>query len=69
MEQCGGTVSQGGGDSGGSISQGGCSSHNWSLDGDPVCVSIGGGKGGGDCRSSISYGGGCVCCEGGGGCV
>jgi len=79
MDQRGGTVSQGGGDSGGGVSQRGGSSHNWSPDGDLVCVSVRGGKGGRDCTldycwgGGISYGGGGISygggCDGGSGSI
>jgi hypothetical protein len=58
--------SGGGIGSGGGISHRGGSSQNWSLEGDLVCVSVGGGNGGGDCSldycwsGGISYGGGSI---------
>ena len=76
VEQRSGTISQGSCNSGGGVSQRRGGSYNWSPDGDPVCVSVGGGKGGGcDCRGGVSYGSGCdcrggsVCCDCGGGSV
>jgi hypothetical protein len=52
---------------GSSVSHRGGSSYNWSPEGDLVCVSVGGGKGGGDCclyycwSGGISYRGGSDC--------
>ena len=68
MDQRGGTVSQGGGNSGGGISQRGGCSHNWGPDGNLVCVSVRSGKGGGDCSLDYCWGGG-ICWDGGGGSV
>jgi hypothetical protein len=64
--------SGGGNGSGSSISRGSSISHgsgnsNWSPDGDLVCVSVRGGKRGGDCRldycwsGGVSYRGSCDC--------